>query len=298
LNKLLLSLGLTSVIAFADMIPMGPINAGSGKVIGKDKVRIAFIHESMTKDEAYNGTKKVDNTKKREGKSKVTKLKMKYGVPENLELKMALPYISKQSKSSTTDYKNSGLGDLLLKANYQILNQKKGAPIFWSVSLGIKLPTADTNREYNSTVIPTMQLGSGSKDYYLETGVSKFFERSRIDGYLSYVKTSKGDNNYQYGDTKKAELGYAYSITKPLGVQAVLSYMKKAKHKQNGQELNHTGGSVVYITPGITYKINKNYDISAGYTKFIKANMNYDSSKKVGELVANDAFVVKFGMKF
>lgn len=298
MNKVLLGLGLSWAIVSANMVPMGPVNAGSGNVIGKDKVRIALIHERIKKDEAYNGSDQVANTKKRKSISKITKLKMKYGLNENLELKIALPYISKQSKSNTTDYKNSGLGDLLLKANYQILNQKKGAPFFWSASLGIKLPTADTDKKFNSTIVPTMQLGSGSKDYYFETGVSKFFERSRIDGYLTYIKTTKGDNDYQYGNTKKAELGYAYSITKPLGIQTVLSYMKKDKHKQNGQELDHTGGSVIYITPGITYKINKNYDISAGYTKFLKANMNYDSTRNIGELVANDAFVVKFGMKF
>lgn len=296
-KKIVLGLGLSSIVASASMIPMGPINAGSGKTVGEGKIRTALIQEYITKDKAYNGSEKIANTTNRKSTKKVTKLKIKYGVSDNFELKAAIPYIKKHSQSSS-DYKNSGLGDILLKANYQFLNQKKGDPFFWSASLGVKLDNADTNKVFGSTVVPTMQLGSGSKDYYLETGITRFFERSRFDTYLTYIKTTKGNNEYQYGDTRKIEATYSYAITKPLGLQATLSYMDKQKHKQYGTELDYTGGGIWYLTPAVTYKINKKYDISAGYTRYFKANMNYDPAKNVGELAAGDSFVLKFGMNF
>ncbi len=301
-KKIVLGLTASSLIVSANMIPMGPINAGSGKTVGEGKIRTALIQEYITKDNAYNGSDEIVNTKNRKSTKKVTKLKIKYGVTDNFELKAAFPYIKKESQSSSSDYENSGLGDILLKANYQFLNQKKGDPFFWSASLGIKLDNAQTDKLFNTTsglkVLPTMQIGSGSKDYFFESGITKFFKRSRFDGYLTYIKTTKGDNQYQYGDTKKMEATYSYALTKPLGIQATLSYMDKGRHIQNGQKLAYTGGSTVYITPALTYKINKKYDISLGYTRYLKADMNYDPVKKVGELVADDAFVVKFGMNF
>jgi|GEM_PF-4183699 len=302
MKKIIIALLALAFSLFANMTPMGPLNAGSGKVTKQGKIRVAFIHQYTSKDEAYNGNEKIANTKDRKSTSKVTKLKLKYGLLDNLSIKMVVPYMDKKSRSNTDSYNNSGLGDMLLKTNYQILSQKKGAPVFWSFSLGLKLDTAQTNKSFDTSkgvqVLPRMQLGTGSTDYYIESGITKFFDISRIDGYVSYIKTTKGANNYEYGDTKKLDLSYAYAISKPLGFQAVLTYLEKSKHKENNQELNYTGGTQIYITPAITYKINKKYDISAGYTKFLKVNMNYDNSKKIGELVANDAFVLKFGMNF
>ena len=288
--------------ANAAMIPMGPLNAGSGNTVGEGKVRTALIYESVTKDEAYDGTQEIPNTKNRKSTKKVTKLKVKYGIRDDLELKIAIPYLEKTSKSNTDQYKNSGIGDILLKANYQILNERKGDLFFWSASLGLKLDNGQTDKMFDTSkgvkIVPTIQLGTGSKDLYLESGVTKMFERSRFDGYFTYIRTGKGDNQYQYGDTKKLEAGYAYAVTKPFGIQAVLSYVDKGRNKENGQKLGYTGGKQLSITPAFTYKINKKYDISVGYVKVLKVDMNYDSAKKVGELVADDAFVVKFGMNF
>jgi long-subunit fatty acid transport protein len=304
MKKLLVTASTLPIIALAstNMTPMGPVDAGSGIVIKKGKLRTALIYKKITKDIAYNGDTEVSNTKHRSSTKKATILKMKYGLIDNLSLKMAIAHVKKKSSSKSDNLENSGLTDLKIKTEYQLLNQKKGDFAFLMLSLGLKLDTAKHDKVFDTSsgkkIVPTMQLGTGSTDTCIEVGMTKLLTRSRVDALLKYIKTSKGANDYQYGDTKKADITYSYAITNKLGLQSTLSYLQKDKHKQNDKELNYTGGKQTYITPGLTYKINKMADISLGYTKYLKANMNYDNKKKVGELVAEDSFVIKFGMNF
>ncbi|RLA80005.1 MAG: hypothetical protein DRG78_11810 [Epsilonproteobacteria bacterium] len=311
-KKILLSSSLiaTSMLANQNIVPLANINGNTGNVVPSGIFKIGIINESCSKSTAYNGEDEVSNNKHRKMKVNVTKFKAKYGLGNGLEIRGIISYKDKEFSAThpgthkTYTNKNSGLGDSLIFAKYEILNQKKGDGVFFSIGAGVKLPTGDTSKTFSTVPKPTggdtfslMQLGSGSTDYLGEIALTKILKNSRIDTHIIYTQTTKGDNNYQFGDSLKWNLGYSHALTKKFDVQLELNGKECGKHKNNGNEVNSTGGSFTYLIPGIHYKISKKYDFSAGYSYMIKRDNNFDSANSVGGLSEDNRVVFRLGIK-
>ncbi len=311
-KKILLSSSLlaTSVFGSQNIVPLANINGNTGNVVPSGMIKIGVLNELCSKDTAYNGDSEVSDNKHRSMKVNVTKIKAKYGLGNGFELRGIVTY--KKKEFSATHPKtnkvyinnNKGLGDSLLLAKYEILNQKQGDGIFLSVGLGVKLPTGSTNKTFSTVAKPLggdtfsiMQLGSGSTDYLGEIGLTKILNNSRVDTHIIYTQTTEGDNNYQFGDSLKWNIGYTYAVTSKLGIQLELNGKECGKHINNGNEVASTGGSFTYAIPGIHYKITKKYDFSVGYSHMIKRDNNFDSVNSVGGLSEDNRIIFRLGIK-
>lgn len=313
MKNIIISSLVASSVAFAQMpadnrVPLAGVAGGEGMVFPEGKLRFVVKNISKTKDEAYNGDTKVEDKSKREMKVNMTKLLIRYGLGNNFGIRTIIPYVKKENGVShpisgqrfTND--NSGIGDIKLLGRYQLLNQKKGDPLFLALGVGVKLPTGDTNKDINTPAgtskVPTMQLGSGSTDYLAEIGFSRLLANSRIDGHMLYSIKNKGDNNYEFGNKLIWNLGYSYALTKQFDLALTLHGTSEDKHKSNGKDVNETGGTFTYLSPSVHYKINKKFDISASYSVMIDRNNNYNSTTSVGGLSEDSIFIVRLGYNF
>lgn len=309
-KKVLLSSGLiaTSLLANQNIVPLATINGNTGNVAPNGFFKMGIMNESCSKDNAYNGDTEVSDNKNRGMKTNVTKLKAKYGLGNGFEIRAIMTYKDKEFNSihpvtkQSFINKNSGIGDSIVMGKYEILNQKKGDSLFLSVGAGLKLPTGDTSKTFitpsGANKFQVMQLGSGSTDYLAEVALTKLFTNSRIDAHIIHTKTTKGDNNYQFGDSLKWNIGYSYAITPKFDLQLELNGKNCGKHKNNGIDVDSTGGNFIYAIPGVHYKINKKYDFSVAYSYMVQRDNNFDSVNSVGGLSEDNRVIFRLGIKF
>ena len=102
-----------------------------------------------------------------------------------------------------------------------------------------------------------LALGSGSFDGVIGTSVFWSWKRLFVTAATQFAIRSEGDFDYQYADDLTwvggpgvfALLTHRYS----LGLQAVLSGETKGKDTQQGQRLDDTGITALYVGPGFTF---------------------------------------------
>lgn len=315
-----LLLGNISVLSANDMsskmgnIPIGNVAGSTGNVFLKGQSRFVLKHMSVSKDGAYNGDDEVMDPKKREMNVDMTHFLYRYGLGHGFDIRVSVNHVKKEQKQTIPigpkagqrfKLKNSGLADSQVVLRYELLNQKKGAPLFLAIGGGMKLPTGSTSKSFQtpmglktSNQTQQMQLGSGSYDYIAEIGATKLLPNSRIDAHMMYVLTTEGKNDYEFGDNFKWNLGYSYAINKYFDIQLELDGMHMKKHQYKGTNIDYTGGNFLYVTPGIHIIPSKNYDISIGYSHMVYRDNNYDSLNNTGGLSEDNKWVLRIGYNF
>ena len=278
--------------------PMGNIYGSNGGIQKAGKFKIGVIYDTVTKDTAYNGSTKIQNDKQRRVRTESTKFKFKYGFENDIELSAIVPYIKSHSSDITKSYKVEGIQDLQLMLRYGVMSQKKGDPFYLSIGFGVDLPTAQTNKEFYSTVIPEKQLGTGSYDYIGHIGLTKLLQVSRIDASIKYQQNNLGDNGFEKGDLLSINAGYNYAFTKSFDLQLEIDAKFVQKNKTNGIENKASGGDTIYLTPGFHYRIIKPLSVGMVVPIVIKRDMNYDEVKKVAGLSENSRAVFKLEYTF
>lgn len=294
--------------------PMGQIGGSNGIVYGEDKKRLVLNYQTLSKEDAYNGDKKVADPKNRSMDGKVLNVTYRQGLGYDMDIRFQLPYISKNmtqtipkgpKKGQQFSMKNDDIGDMKMVLRYNLLNQKKGDPLFLSIGGGLELPTGSTNKTFNTPMgaktakdTMTMQTGSGSVDYIFEIGATKMMPKSRIDFHTLYQINNEGKHDFEYGNKLVWNLSYGYELTPKIGLTLGVDGRKCDKQKQNGITNEASGGMFTFLTPSVSYKINKSIDISAGYSKMIKKDNNYDLATKTGGLSEDDKFLFRLGYNF
>lgn len=108
--------------------------------------------------------------------------------------------------------KTDGLGDVVVKGNYQITSTADSA---WVMSTGISLPTGsidevgDTPRDHGNQPLPyTMQLGSGTFDIPIELGYHSDGDHHFMVAMSAMVRTGRNDRGYRLGHNASVNARY------------------------------------------------------------------------------------------
>ena len=294
--------------------PTGQVNMSNGGVYAKGKLGIILKTKYFKKDDIYNGsdsrsdyTGSAPGTGCREQERWVTQLTIRYGLFDNMDVRVMVPYWQKNMvrgmmKSGTltqVDSSNDGFGDMVLMGRYKLMSQKKGNPFNLALGAGIKIPTGDTDelddaKTNGSCFGSGFQSGTGSWDPKVEIAANRMILNWRMDATVMATFPTEGDLDYEYGNKIQYNLGSSVAVSNWLDLQLEYNGIWKDNSEDNGDTVDSSGGHWGYITPGFHIKFSRkpNIHLDFGVPILVFKDLN-------GEQLAEDyQFVAKLAVKF
>jgi hypothetical protein len=153
---------------------------------------------------------------------------------------------------------SKGIGDIRITGRYQGLSADHSS----GITLGLKLPTGETNDTFNdgSPLDRGLQLGTGTTDLLL--GGYHFGSINRdwdyfAQGTLQVALNSHHD--FRPGNGLNASLGVRY-----MGFESVIPQLQlntRIEKRESGAEADvaNSGATLLYISPGVTIPVNKDF---------------------------------------
>ncbi|ODU23817.1 MAG: hypothetical protein ABS95_03000 [Verrucomicrobia bacterium SCN 57-15] len=200
-------------------------------------------------------------------RSFITGISLSYGVVENFQVGLSLGYYQAvkareaEYDSGTGDtematFNPDGLTDLWLSGKYRFYRGPLGS---FAVFGGVKFPTGKYNvvNSAGERVEPSATAGSGSYDGMLGVAYSRFLSsRITLDTSFQYTLRTEA-NNFRLGDRIDGGLALAYRFTEDIQkfpqvhafAEANVRYLFKSK--EDGASDPNTGGTAVFLTPGV-----------------------------------------------
>ncbi|RMF63621.1 MAG: transporter, partial [Calditrichaeota bacterium] len=182
-----------------------------------------------------------------------------FAVPYNLlndklQLGVIVPFMNIDVNSNGGDISSSGIGDLRLFAKYLLYQyDRKNKTVRVAAKAGVKLPSGDEDEQ--------PPLGTGSTDYFFTT-VAGWIE-GRVGVYLEgiyNVNTSKAA--VDFGNSVSYNFAFGYRLlpavyeTYPspqLNGFLEINGTTTNKNTVNEQKVNDSGGTTIFLSPGLQY---------------------------------------------
>ncbi|MBI5450057.1 MAG: transporter [Gammaproteobacteria bacterium] len=196
--------------------------------------------------------------------NELVQLDVSYGLSDRLSTDIVLPLINNRRHEhihmDTGDFSNvdgsSGLGDVRVNFRYAVSQSLKQLLI---AGAGVKAPTGDYKLRNSDGVInePTIMPGTGSWDGQVSAFYSYQIRPHEFSLFTSgsYQLNSENDLNYRFGNTLLLNAGLNYRIDPTLLGSLQLNLRTTDHDAFNGSAVPNTGGSFVYLTPGLSLQI-------------------------------------------
>ena len=190
-----------------------------------------------------------------------------YSVTPDWGVNLRVPYIDRDHSTWGTDGTDGGtshgrqIGDIKLVGRYQGLLSEHNL----GLQLGVKLPTGNTTETFRSGDIAGqpldrgLQAGTGTTDVI--AGVFYFGELSNKWSYFAAVNAQlplNSHDHYRPGASVDLNAGVRYTGFKSFTPQIQVTPRVSAKDRLNEENDPDTGGTTVYVSPGVTVPITKN----------------------------------------
>jgi hypothetical protein len=159
------------------------------------------------------------------------------------------------------------LGDVRVLGRYQWRSEDSAAHKlnFYGVNFGLKLPTGEIHvrNAAGDLAERTLQPGTGTTDLLLGAFYSQLlghYDSSWfIQGLWQAPLNSRED--YKPGQRVSFDVGFRYEATGKLGLMIQLNALYKGRDSGAQAEPDDTGGKFVFISPGISYAVAKNFQV-------------------------------------
>lgn len=191
-----------------------------------------------------------------------------YGASEKLALFAALPYLRKELRQADGVRRSSaGIGDLTIFGRYTLFQRDGvGRTLRLGAIAGIKAPTGNDDEVDSLGRLPIpLQSGTGSWDSFIGIVASSETLQGGFHSQLTYqAKTAA--NNFEAGDVSRLDLSWQRRVwpsslrpNTSAFVYGVLeaNIIHSQKSRVTGQVNDNSGGTTVFITPGIQYASKK-----------------------------------------
>ena len=185
----------------------------------------------------------------------VTPMAMPYNLfNDKLQLGVIVPFMNIDVNSSGGDISSSGIGDLRFFAKYLLYQyDRKNKTIRVASKAGVKLPSGDENDQ--------PALGTGSTDYFFAT-VAGWIQGTTgvyLEGIYN-INSSHGPVNFGNSFAYNFAFGYrllpkVYETYPSPQLNGFLEINGTTINKNtvNGQKVASSGGTTVFLSPGLQY---------------------------------------------
>lgn len=226
-----------------------------------------------------------------------------YGVSSDLALFGVLPYLDKQLDLTMPGGQRvtrsaRGIGDAQVFARYTMLQKdRRGSTFRVAPFIGVKLPTGNDDDSDGLGRLPQpLQPGSGSWDPF--GGVIATYQTLdyEIDTQVSYQANTKA-NGFEFGDEFRFDTSLQYRLLPrelSTGVPGFLygvietNLLHQAKNKINGVNDPNSGGTTLYLSPGLQYVTRK---------WVLEAIVQIPVAQDLGGASLEDDFIVRTGFR-
>ncbi len=172
---------------------------------------------------------------------------------------LPLNFFSKKTDSETL--RRQGLGDAVLLANYNVLQNAWGADKKWRQALyfggGVKLPTGNFDPELvEQNVNPNLQPGTGSLDWLLSGNYTLRYGSWGFNANALYRFSGENSEDFRFGDrlNLSGRLFYWTQTGRSSWLPSLgLSHEWADKDYSRGQRVNDTGGYCAFATAGLDW---------------------------------------------
>lgn len=200
-----------------------------------------------------------------------------YGVTGDFALFGILPWFDKRldmrMNGQNLSRSKSGIGDLTVLGRYTAYqHDAPGRTLRVAPFLGVKAPTGeDDARDGLGRLPPALQPGSGSWDALGGVVLTYQTLDFQLDGQLSY-KANREANDFQAGNLWQVDGSLQYRLLPSslgAGVPAFLygvleaNLLHAAKDRTGGISDANSGGTTLFITPGLQY-VTRKWIVEAG----------------------------------
>ncbi|MFQ5961198.1 MAG: hypothetical protein ACE5MG_07360, partial [Candidatus Methylomirabilales bacterium] len=193
-----------------------------------------------------------------------------YALATDATVNLVVPYQRRHLETPVGDLDADGIGDITLFGKYRFY--RRDLPFGRDqVSFigGLELPSGSTSKGPGLKAAPSLQLGSGGVDGIV--GIAAGTTRSwySIEGALR-GKINSQAKDFKFGNALLYDLYLAYQTypewpTPPAQLNLSVEFNGRtfADNEREGRELN-TGGTVLFISPGIQYIVTGNLLFETG----------------------------------
>lgn len=162
-----------------------------------------------------------------------------------------------------------GLTDLWFTTKYRFFRGRQGHFAFLA---GIKFPIGrdDIKNDEGESLEAVEQPGSGSYDASVGFAYSRWFtENWTMDTNIKYTFRTEGARDYKIGDRIDLNFANSYQViprkTYPnFAPIAEINVRHLFRDEQNGSDITHSGGTTVFISPGIRAAITSRFGVTSG----------------------------------
>ncbi len=210
-----------------------------------------------------------------------------YGINAKLALFAAVPYFDKTLDLTAMDQQftrsTRGVGDSKLFARYTFLQHDERSKTFRIAGFGgFKAPTGNDNKIDSLGRLPMpLQSGSGAWDYFAGVVMTYQTLDYQIDSQLSY--SQKGNaNNFNAGNEARADISFQYRLSPQQLSSDTHSFLygvleaniiNQSNNRLSGINDPNSGGTTLYLTPGIQY-VTMKYILEAAVQVPVIQNLN------------------------
>jgi len=225
-----------------------------------------------------------------------------YGLTGQWALFGVLPYrdidLDITSSRQRVSRSNNGFGDLSLFARYTAYqHDQPGRTFRVAPFLGVEAPTGkDDTRDGLGTLPASVQVGSGSWDYFGGVVLTYQTLQYQFDSQLSY-RVNNEAKGFEAGDIARLDGSYQHRLWRS-GAQGVPDYLygvievnliHQDRNRRNGSEDPDSGGTQLFLTPGIQY-VTKRWILEGAVQLPVIQDLN-------GTALEND-YIVRAGVRF
>jgi hypothetical protein len=159
------------------------------------------------------------------------------------------------------------LGDIRVLGRYQLRSENADAYrlSFYGLNFGIKLPTGnrDITNADGDRAERTLQPGTGTTDLLLGAFYSQLLGQSDSSWFVQGLWQSplNSREDYRPGKRLSFDVGYRYEATDKLGLMIQVNALYKGRDSGVQAEPEDTGGKFLFVSPGISYAVAKNFQV-------------------------------------